>query len=235
MWNLDSAFRYEDAVKIVRKIKPSVIVEVGSGSHRGISAYSKYPSFGVDIDFNTAVSPGIQRRIRASGTHLPFKNQSANLVISTDMLEHIPHEKRSNVISEMFRIAKEDGVLYITVPVGEDSEQADFRVNNAYLREHKKPHVMLRDHVEHKLPKAEEIIRLVKDEAAIRGWQVRHSENTPIWLWEMNLRIFAVERWIPGLRHFQRLILQWASPFLKKIRSDNNYRITVVASKNLSL
>lgn len=233
MWNLDAAVRYEEAVRVIKRKKPRVIIEVGSGSNRGISAFSGHPSFGIDLDFNMKVAPGIQRRIRGSGAQLPCASRCADFLISTDVLEHIPPQLRAATIKEMFRVIKKDGVIYITVPVGNVSEEADERVNNAYMKQHKKPHVMLRDHVDNKLPDAGEIVRLVKNEALDLGWKVKYTENMPIWLWELNLRVFAVERWIPGLRHFQRLLLQWAYPFFKTIKSDKNYRIVIVASGDI--
>jgi len=231
-WNLDSAFRYEQAVRLIKVKKPRVIVEVGCGSSRGISSFSGCPSFGVDIGFDMRTSPGIQRRIIGSGAMLPFRTGVADFVLSTDVLEHVPPAFRGEVVREMFRIAASDAVIYITVPAGKDAEEADYRVHVDYLKRHKRPHVMLRDHVENKLPKQEDMEGLVRDEAEKAGWKVSSASSTPIWIWELNLRVFAVERWVPGLRHFQRAILQWAYPIIKTARSGKNYRITLIASRD---
>ncbi|GAB64081.1 hypothetical protein KSU1_D0772 [Candidatus Jettenia caeni] len=229
-WNLDSALRYKKAISIIKKIKPITIVEIGSGS-RGISAYLKYPSFGIDIAFDRVISTALQRRIKALGTKLPFHNRSIDFVISTDMLEHVNAAMRPSVIKEMFRIVKVSGVIYITVPVGQESENADCRVNKAYKRKHGVAHPMLRDHIKYGLPCAKEIINLVEIEASNLGWSMTVFENTPVSLWEWNLMWFGVERWMLGLRHFQRPILQLLYPFLMRIKSKSNYRIIIIASK----
>lgn len=68
-------------------------------------------------------------------------------------------------------------------------------------------------------------------EAVPIGWGISCCESTPIWIWDWNLRAFAVERWIPGLRHFQRPLVQWAYPMLKRLKSRDNYRTTIIAAR----
>ncbi|NUO09146.1 MAG: class I SAM-dependent methyltransferase [Candidatus Brocadia sp.] len=231
-WNLDSALRYEKAISLINKIKPITIVEVGCGS-RGISAYSRYPSFGVDIAFNEAIDSGLQRRIKASGTALPFRNRSVDFVISADMLEHVNTTMRAAVIKEMFRVVKDNGVVYLAVPVGQESEYADRKVNNAYMRKYGISHPMLCDHIKNGLPQVREIINVVQEETRHKDWKVKVADNTPIKLWELTLMLFGVESLIPGLRHFQRPLLKSIYPILRKIKSKQNYRIVVYASKNM--
>lgn len=233
-WDLDSALRYEKAVSLVKRLKPQTVVEVGSGNW-GISFYAKYPCFAVDVAFDESAKPPLQRRILASGTQLPFSNASTDFVISTDMLEHVPANQRLLVINEMFRIVKPEGLVYIAVPVGEQSSQADRRVNAAFHSRKGKPHPMLRDHIAHGLPSRGELIRQVRAEAKKLGWSVAVEENTPISLWEWNLMWFGVERWVPGLRHFQRMILQPLYPALRRIKSADNYRIVLIAKNDKRL
>ena len=231
-WNLDSALRYQPLIPIIEERKPKVIVEIGSGS-RGISAYTGVPSFGVDVAFNLGVEPGLQRRVYSSGDRLPFDDESVDVMLSVDMLEHVPAGLRPGIIQEMFRAIRSDGIVYVAVPCGKMSQAADQRVHEAFLKRKGKVHPMLRDHIEHGLPSKEEIVSLVEDVAILKGWAVRLYESSPIWLWEWNLTWFAVERWIPHLGHFQRLILQPLFPFIKRIRSKDNYRLILVAGKSI--
>ena len=230
-WNLDSALRYKYLVKFIRKFSPVVIVEVGSGS-RGVSAYAKVASIGVDLAFDPGIESDLQKRVLASGNNLPFADSSIDVVLSVDMLEHVPKSVRPRIIKEMFRVVRSDGLLYIAVPVGGDAQKADRRVHDLFFKIKGKAHPMLLDHVEHGLPDKEEIVSLVDGIAATRGWKVTKSENTPIWLWEWNLMAFAVERWVPGLRHFQRILLQPFFPLLSKFKSNSNYRIILTATRS---
>ena len=234
-WNLDSALRYGPLIQSMKKHKSvknnSVkIVEVGSGN-RGISSYAKLPSYGVDINFNSAIDAGLQERIRASGENLPFEENDIDIVLSVDMLEHVAPEMRAAIVEQMFKVVSPDGLVYIAVPCGKLSEQADTRVNDAFIKAKGKAHPMLVDHVEHGLPSKNEIQSLLDGFCKDHDFGLKMIENTPIWLWEMNLMFFAVERWLPGLRHFQRLILQPLFPVLSRWKSKNNYRVIFICTK----
>lgn len=228
-WNLDSALRYQPLIQIIKKRSPEVIVEIGSGS-RGISAYAGVPSFGVDVAFNSEVKSGLQKRICTSGDRLPFRDGSVDVVLSVDMLEHVSAGLRPGIIREMFRVVSSEGVVCVAVPFGKASEAADRRVHEAFLKSKGRAHPILLDHVEHGLPSRDEMVSLVEEVAAPRGWSVHLAENSPIRLWEWNLTWFAVERWIPGLRHLQRVFLQPLFPILCKLRSKENYRLCLIAA-----
>lgn len=230
-WNLDSALRYQPLLQLIKKRKTNVIVEVGSGS-RGISAYAGLPSFGVDVAFNSEVEPGLQQRICTSGDSLPFNDGSVEVVLCVDMLEHVPAEIRPGIVAEMFRVVSPGGVVYVAVPFGKAAEAADRRVHEAYLKSKGEVHSMLVDHVEHGLPSRDEIVSLMEDIASSKGWSVQCMEKTPIWLWEWNLMWFAVERWIPGLRHFQRILLQPLFFVFSRLESNENYRLILIATRS---
>lgn len=230
-WNLDSALRYQPLIQIIKKRKPNVIVEVGSGNH-GISAYAGVPSFGVDVAFNSEVEPGLQQRIFASGDNLPFNDSSVDVVLCVDMLEHVPIEVRPGIIEELFRVACTDGIVYVAIPFGKAAEAADRRVHEAYLRSKGRAHPMLLDHVKHGLPSKNEMVFLFEEIAAKKGWSICLSENTPIWIWEWNLMWFAVESWMPGLRYLQKFFLQPLFFIFSRFESNENYRLIFIASRS---
>ena len=132
---------------------------------------------------------------------------------------------------EMFRVGGPKGIIFITIPFGKRAEAADQRVNKAFFSNHERPHPMLKDHVANGLPEKTDILRCIESARADKGVSVLESENTPIWLWEQNLMWFAVERWLPGLRHLQRLLLQPLFPVLKRLKSGSNYRVAIVVVK----
>lgn len=51
-----------------------------------------------------------------SADKLPFSNGEFDIVTCSEVLEHIPKELRKNVIKEIRRTIKEDGIFIITVP-----------------------------------------------------------------------------------------------------------------------
>jgi len=52
--------------------------------------------------------------VTADLTHLPFRNQSFDLITALDVLEHIKNDEKA--VSEMSRILKPGGIVVLTVP-----------------------------------------------------------------------------------------------------------------------
>jgi len=50
----------------------------------------------------------------ASGARLPFKDNSFDVVLCTEVIEHVNSQKK--VISEIFRVLKKDGYIIVTTP-----------------------------------------------------------------------------------------------------------------------
>jgi len=85
-----------------------------------------YDAFGIDISWEKAKfhTLRVQRRnypkfwierfILSQGENLPFKSESFDLVYSNQVIEHVKDLERC--ISEIFRVLKKDGILYIRAP-----------------------------------------------------------------------------------------------------------------------
>jgi ubiquinone/menaquinone biosynthesis C-methylase UbiE len=85
-----------------------------------------YDTFGIDISWEKAKfhTLRVQRRnypkfwierfILSQGENLPFKSESFDLVYSNQVIEHVKDPERC--ISEIFRVLKKDGILYIRAP-----------------------------------------------------------------------------------------------------------------------
>jgi len=48
--------------------------------------------------------------------NLPIKTESVDVVISSELLEHLPKDSEIIFFNEIFRVLKKDGVLYLTTP-----------------------------------------------------------------------------------------------------------------------
>lgn len=86
-----------------------LILDLGAG----LSPFQKYIKNGrfISIDYNIDVNPAIV----GSATCLPFKSNSFDSIICTDVLEHL--EEPNICIKEMKRVLKVNGYIYITVPM----------------------------------------------------------------------------------------------------------------------
>lgn len=71
--------------------------------------------FGIDLAFSSATESKNQsiEPVQASVTGLPFKNESFDAIVSTDVLEHIPDAKKA--VEEIKRVLKPNGKAFLVI------------------------------------------------------------------------------------------------------------------------
>lgn len=158
--SLDTDLRYKPIVEFLKnklKDKPKIL-EVGSGP-RGITRYLNYPITGVDKVFNKPSR--LVKQVKVKDIKLPFKTNSFDYVISVDMLEHLPDNKRGESLREMIRVAKKG--LVLAVPCGLKAEAQDKDLFDYYFKNHNEEEKVLKEHLKFGLPKIEEINKLIEN------------------------------------------------------------------------
>src|SRR3712207_2883485 len=102
---LDIVLRYYPIVQIINKLPYTKVLEVGSDDY-GIAPYLKNKKTTL---FDTAFRRQNLQQVNyktGSVLSLPFKDSSMDLVVSVDMLEHIPPKLRKKAINELIRVTK---------------------------------------------------------------------------------------------------------------------------------
>ena len=116
--------RYQEFLNLSKPAQNAVILDIGSGGG-GVSSLieernAKY--FPLDISDNNL------KRIKELSTintfpvngdtyHLPFKKDSVNLIMMSEIIEHLANPVKA--LEEVARILKEDGQLVVSVPYKE--------------------------------------------------------------------------------------------------------------------
>ena len=131
-WNrqllLDPWMRYTLAVSAIRvhlRHRGALVLDVGSGP-QGLARFLRRTIVGVDIGFGGEVEKSTESfllPVRASATHLPFRDRSFDAVVSMDMLEHIPRSDRPRAVSELFRVGR--SLVVLGFPFGKASQDFD--------------------------------------------------------------------------------------------------------------
>lgn len=96
------------------------VLDAGCGTGYNLKYLDKYgSSFGIDIS-ETAIGycqeRGLKKIAKASISTLPFREESFDLVVSTDVLYHRAVKDDTESINEIYRVLKKGGILIINLP-----------------------------------------------------------------------------------------------------------------------
>jgi SAM-dependent methyltransferase len=111
---LDKLIRYGVVERILGPNPKGTLLEVGAGP-QGLGACLPYRFVGVD-PWYPEPPVAAQSAVRASATALPFPDQSFDVVLCIETLEHISHPLRKQVAAELLRVARRK--VIITHPFG---------------------------------------------------------------------------------------------------------------------
>lgn len=130
-WNrrliLDPWLRYHPVLPLVRNPwdNSERLLDLGSGSV-GLAFFLQRPVVAADPTFSMSDLrrfPAPIGPVRASATHLPFRDGAFRGVVSIDMLEHIPKQLRAQAIQELFRVSRD--LVVVGFPYGDLSAAFD--------------------------------------------------------------------------------------------------------------
>ncbi|MCX6726060.1 MAG: class I SAM-dependent methyltransferase [Candidatus Shapirobacteria bacterium] len=180
---LDVVLRYIPLVRAVKKlnIKNKTIVEIG-GSGEGIGFYlPNYKIIDCDISFVKNILPNVKPLINKNST-LPLPSNYSDIVVSTDMLEHLPtNHQRENMIKEMIRVAKKEVVL--GVPVGSDSLNA-IKIFGVWFKKRwpKLKNQYVTEHIKFGQPSEKDILQMIKNSNYKAKVLIQKNTNIKLWL-----------------------------------------------------
>lgn len=166
--------RYIPVMNILKKysyLNLKKILEVGSGAN-GLGDYISFDFIGCDVKFEGKINPKLHP-ILCSAESLPFKDNSFEVVISLDMLEHIK-DRKDKVVNELIRVAKER--IIIAFPCGEKSKRCDQMIALWYKLIYRKYPNWLSEHLENELPSENQIQRILNNKRKI-SYYVLNNEN----------------------------------------------------------
>ena len=114
------------------ELKPKMILDVGCGSRIYEHIFSKSNYLGIDVEISGRTSEQKLVDEYYDGVNIPYDSALFDLIICTEVLEHC--EDSEKLISEMYRVLKKGGTLFITTPFmwGEHEVPYDFRRFTSY-------------------------------------------------------------------------------------------------------
>jgi len=223
---LDQKLRYSSVIWLINKYPNATICEVGSGS-QGIGPFIKKRIFtGVDnnfADYTDKRRKNIKNMVtvECSALRLPFENNSFDIILSLDMIEHINPDERNKIFSELIRISKK--FVIVGFPCGQDAYQIDVRHKKILEKFHIKIPGWLQEHCQIKYPEKKEVNRILDD----TGCRYNSFGNESITLHKIIHLIEYVTRGLPIFAQFLPIL------FLKFIGAKGKkfYRLIYVIEK----
>lgn len=186
--------------------RSTTILDVGAGGE-GIMKIGKYSDINldgknitqIDIDPEAFDTDRDSAGIVGDGCSMPFKNNSFDIAISIDSLEHVPEERRDAYIQEMMRVAREHVLLHFPLNssdgqfVGRESDQ---KYQNWHTKRFDTPEPNTAEHLSTEHPEYEQLTQYF-DETEIRGVQ-----NSSVWLTYMKLSKIHLIRFLSGMYYY---------------------------------
>lgn len=222
----DQYQRYQlatDVLALVGAKPPSSVLDVGGAAGPAEDFLADYDLTILDVEPSELPD---RRFVRASGAALPFPNDSFDVVLSQDTLEHVPSGDRPPFLSELTRVARD--VIVLGAPFSDPLvELAERALHEFVTARFGGGFPMLEEHAEHGLPCLDETV----GDLAERGWAtaVLPSGYLPHWLAAM---LVHHELLATGVGELQELHAYYNATVSPSDCRSPSYRHVVVAARD---
>ncbi|MGE5341644.1 MAG: glycosyltransferase [Candidatus Omnitrophota bacterium] len=183
-----------------------------------------------DIVALDMVASPITGYVQGDGTCLPFKDAAFDVVVSSDVYEHIPPEDREKFLESLLRVSR--GFVILGAPFYSDRNALAEQIVFEFVRKvlHSEHH-QLKEHIENGLPHADELIRMIES----KGLEFYYFEsgNLDNWLVMMFLKHYLMS--IPDTQRLDTLLDRFYNmSFYESDHVGNGYRNVFVIANNQS-
>jgi len=221
---LNWAARYYPILRALEQhglLSSGPILEIGSGPV-GLGTFRKVPFVGCDLSFPEPPPHWPMTPVVASATDLPFADSSFDAVVASDVLEHIPPELRTTVISESLRVARRLAIFGF--PCGSEAYEADRTLREVYLNKNLEVPVWLDEHMLAPFPDKTLF-------GALPGWNVVHfgNENVAFHSWMMRWEMRPL--FVRASNVCRKLAPKILQTLLRRADSEPYYRQIFVLSR----
>ncbi len=113
---------YTQALRLLKQGSNERILDIGCGRGEIVKECAKVTEGAVGIDYSLAAVKiannhvGTGNIVRASATHLPFKNRVFDGIVMLGFINHLCEEELEMCLQESKRVLKQDGRVLITTP-----------------------------------------------------------------------------------------------------------------------
>jgi len=201
------------------------ILEIGSGP-QGIGQFYRHPFVGCDVTFTSNPKAPMQPVV-CSGTDLPFADGSFDIVIASDVMEHVAPEQREKLVKEALRVTQEAAIFGF--PCGAPAFEIDKKLLAFYRKQKMQPPVWLEEHMLYPFP-GRDLFQSLPD-----GWSVRSKPNESLIFHYWVMRKEMLRPWDYAFRLAVLMmpgVVRW---ILKFFNHEPSYRTIFIVTRTRRL
>jgi len=177
-------------VAAIRDRKSLDVLDVGGKNGRLRDFFPEDNVFVLDV---LPPSPGEDNYVHGSVLTPPFQDGSFDVVVSSDVFEHIPPTDRDTAILEMLRLSKNFVVLGAPF-YSEDVKNAEERANGFFAASAGRPHPWLEEHIRNGLPSKSDFEIFLQD----NGYEFASVSSNNLHHW-LILQYFIFSAYLYGI------------------------------------
>lgn len=105
------------AERVLRRLRTGMLVldlGAGAGIVEDVNLQERATVHGIDLDPRVKDNPGLHAAVMGDASALPFRDESYDLVLADNLLEHLIHPEM--VFAEVTRVLKRDGSFLVKTP-----------------------------------------------------------------------------------------------------------------------
>lgn len=230
----DQYQRYETISRMISTIKERMkvdkirILEVGANAQKTLSKFINDEIYFTDIQ-NIEELESDDHFFVADATNLEgIEDNNYDIVVASDVYEHVPKQYREAFISEIYRVSKY-GVI-ICFPIGNKvTEEAEKAVNDRNIQLFGVNHRWLIEHIENGLPTLKDVESIFKN----KDIEYAKMEHGDIRVWEKLQKTIINMSAIQQIPALERIDDIYNNYIYEGDYGENNYRIFYLLMKNI--
>lgn len=225
--------RYKMIEIIVNSIrqndKPYKILEVGANEHKNLERFLHSDEIVyLDLKLSEKLKNDPQY-VEGDATNMSFADNSFDIVIALDVLEHITENKRCYFFNELNRVSKHGFI--ISAPFkGFEVEEAEKRINDFYSTLYDDQIIWHKEHVKNGYPELDNSLNYIKEELNLNYTVIRHGST---YIWEKFMRMELVSGTNPNAyKYWEDVNEYYNNEIFERDFNDKCVRNFIIAFKN---
>lgn len=227
----DQYQRYYNVTKLINTFRDGKrtfkILEVGANEHRNLEKFlpeDQITYLDINLPEHLKHAPNY---VLGDATDMEFPDNQFNIVVALDVFEHIPENKRTTFVSELYRVSSD--CFIITAPFfSKEVEEAEKRANAVYKSIFNEGYIWLEEHVTNGLPDINKLTSYLESRS-IEHAIISHGDLS---LWERLMTIHFVAAQNPDLAVYRQQIDTFYNSYLfENDYTPTSYRKICFATK----